>query len=80
MKEGQPNKLVGRLEAKDQDEDQNGQIRYEIVEDSPFKVDPVTGDVFTKYALDYERQKVHYIVVTAKDNGHDARIGKSLSH
>ncbi|XP_021945639.1 cadherin-99C [Folsomia candida] len=74
VKEGQPNKLVGRLEAKDQDEDQNGQIRYEIVEDSPFKVDPVTGDVFTKYALDYERQKVHYIVVTAKDNGHDARI------
>lgn len=74
VKEGQPNKLVGRLEAKDADEELNGQIRFEIAEDSPFKVDPVTGEVFTRYALDYERQKVHYIVVTAKDHGQDARI------
>jgi len=74
VKEGQPNKLLGRLEAKDADEDINGQIRFEITDESPFKVDPITGEVSTKYALDFERQKVHYVVVTAKDNAQDARI------
>jgi hypothetical protein len=75
VKEGQINKLIGRLEAKDLDEDVNGQIRFEIAEEnSPFKVDPITGEVSTKTALDFERQKVHTVVVTARDNGQDTRI------
>ena len=62
------------MEAKDADEDINGEIRYEIPSDSPFSVDPITGEVSTKVALDYEKQKIHHVVVTARDNSPSPRI------
>ncbi|ODN02036.1 Protocadherin-15 [Orchesella cincta] len=74
VKEGQPGKLIGRVEAKDEDEDVNGEIRFEIPDNSPFNVDRITGEVSTKTALDYEKQKVHYVVVTARDNSPSPRI------
>ncbi|CAG7831348.1 unnamed protein product, partial [Allacma fusca] len=42
--------------------------------ESPISVDPVTGDVRTKVALDYEKQKIHLVVVTARDMAENARI------
>ncbi|CAL8106487.1 unnamed protein product [Orchesella dallaii] len=74
VKEGQPGKLIGRVEAKDEDEDANGEIRFEIPDNSPFSVDPITGEVSTKTALDYEKQRLHYVVVTARDNSPSPRI------
>ncbi|CAG7815793.1 unnamed protein product, partial [Allacma fusca] len=47
--------IIGRIEAKDADELENGEIRYETPLESPISVDPVTGDVRTKVALDYEK-------------------------
>lgn len=74
VKEGQPGKLIGRVEAKDADEDANGEIRFDIPDNSPFIVDAITGEVSTRVSLDYEKQKVHHVVVTARDNSPNPRI------
>ncbi|CAG7682158.1 unnamed protein product, partial [Allacma fusca] len=55
VKEGSAGQIIGRIEAKDADELENGEIRYEKPLESPISVDPVTGDVRTKVALDYEK-------------------------
>lgn len=74
IKEGVVGQIIGRIEAKDADELENGQIRYASPPDSPIIVDPITGDISTRTALDYEKQKVHLVVVTASDMAPDPRI------
>lgn len=74
IREGIAGRVIGKVEARDADEGRNGQIRYELPIESHFEVDALTGEVSTRMALDYEKQQVHYVVVTAKDNAPDPRI------
>jgi len=74
VKEGLKDKLIGRVSGKDLDEGENARIQYELPPDAPIRVDPETGDIYTKGGLDYEKEKVHHIVLTAKGMGKESRI------
>lgn len=58
VKEGEARKLIGRVHASDADEGINAEVTYFAPDDIPFTVDPETGDVLTKIALDYEQNHV----------------------
>lgn len=60
VKEGEARKLIGRVRAEDADEGINSEITYIAPDDIPFTVDPETGDVLTKVALDYEQNHVSF--------------------
>ena len=51
----------------DPDLGDNSVVIYSVPEDSAFRIDPVSGLIKTKVALDFEENQVHYVVVTAKD-------------
>lgn len=58
VKEGRSNTSVGFVHATDADEGINALITYSIPYDVPFLINPETGEIVTKMALDYETQKV----------------------
>lgn len=58
VKEGEARKLIGHVHADDADEGINSEVTYFAPDDIPFTVDPETGDVLTKIALDYEQNHV----------------------
>lgn len=60
VNEGEANKKVGSVHAVDADEGQNAVIYYTVPEDIPFNIDAMTGEIRTKMALDYERQRVSW--------------------
>ena len=66
MEEGAGSKFVGRVEAEDLDEGQNAAVVYSVPPESPFSIEPESGKIFTKTALDFEKSNVHYVVVTAQ--------------
>ncbi|XP_069688978.1 cadherin-99C isoform X2 [Periplaneta americana] len=72
--EGEANKKVGNVHAVDADEGQNAVIYYSVPEDIPFGIDAMTGEIRTKVALDYEKQREYRFVVTAKDGAPDPRL------
>ncbi|OXU31282.1 hypothetical protein TSAR_011025 [Trichomalopsis sarcophagae] len=74
VKEGEARKLIGRVHAEDADEGINAEITYFAPDDIPFTVDPETGDVLTKLALDYEQNHEYKFVVTARDGAPDPRL------
>ncbi|XP_024946139.1 cadherin-99C isoform X2 [Cephus cinctus] len=74
VKEGEARKLIGHVHAEDADEGINAEITYFAPEDIPFTVDPETGDVLTKIALDYEQNHEYKFVVTARDGAPDPRL------
>ncbi|XP_058794818.1 cadherin-99C isoform X2 [Phymastichus coffea] len=74
VKEGEARKLIGRVHAEDADEGINAEITYFAPDDIPFTVDPETGDVLTKIALDYEQNHEYKFVVTARDGAPDPRL------
>ncbi|XP_014216092.1 cadherin-99C [Copidosoma floridanum] len=74
VKEGEARKLIGRVRAEDADEGINSEISYFAPDDIPFTVDPDTGDVRTKVALDYEQNQEYKFVVTARDGAPDPRL------
>ncbi len=49
-------------------------FRGQVPEESPFVIDAVGGEIRTRTPLDFERQPVHYVVVTARDGGREPRI------
>lgn len=68
--EGEANKQVGNVHAVDADEGQNAVIYYSVPGDIPFSIDAMTGEIRTKVALDYEKQRVSwtpmlYLIVTS---------------
>ncbi|XP_053661201.1 cadherin-99C [Anopheles marshallii] len=73
--EGKENIAIGTVHATDADEGMNAEITYTIPSDIPFKIDSKTGEVRTKMALDYEKQKEYRFVVTAKDGAPEPRLG-----
>ncbi|ROT74065.1 protocadherin-15, partial [Penaeus vannamei] len=72
--EGLTEAIVGTVTAEDGDLDLHGEVMYSVPEESPFSIGSETGEIRTKAALDYEKQQVHYLVVTAKDGAADPRI------
>lgn len=62
VKEGETRKLIGRVHAEDADEGINAVVTYFAPDDVPFTVDPETGDVLTKVALDYEQNHVSLLL------------------
>lgn len=58
VKEGLNKTYVGKVHATDADEGVNALVTYMIPTDLPFHVDNETGEITTKTALDYEKQKV----------------------
>uniref|UniRef100_A0A182QAB1 Cadherin domain-containing protein n=1 Tax=Anopheles farauti TaxID=69004 RepID=A0A182QAB1_9DIPT len=73
--EGKENVPIGTVHATDADEGMNAEITYTIPSDIPFKIDSKSGEVRTKVALDYEKQKEYRFVVTAKDGAPEPRLG-----
>ncbi|XP_026273024.1 cadherin-99C [Frankliniella occidentalis] len=74
VREGDANQTIGSVHASDADEGQNAVVYYSVPEDVPFAVDAMTGEVRTKSALDYEKQKEFRFVVTARDGAPDPRL------
>lgn len=56
--EGQNGTFVGQVAATDADEGINAEVTYSIAADVPFSVEPITGNITTNIALDYEKVKV----------------------
>uniref|UniRef100_A0A6E8V4Y3 Cadherin domain-containing protein n=1 Tax=Anopheles coluzzii TaxID=1518534 RepID=A0A6E8V4Y3_ANOCL len=73
--EGRENVSIGTVRATDADEGMNAEITYTVPSDIPFRIDSRTGEVRTKVALDYEKQKEYRFVVTAKDGAPEPRLG-----
>lgn len=48
--------------------DDNRQIYYEFLEESPFIIDRLTGNIQLRKLLDYEREKSYRLTVKAHDN------------
>lgn len=74
VEEGKAGAVVGTVQARDEDVGANGEVYYTIAGNGDFGIDEQTGEVTTRRALDYERQREHVFVVTAKDKAPDARI------
>ncbi|KAG0419301.1 hypothetical protein HPB47_004228, partial [Ixodes persulcatus] len=74
VEEGKAGAVVGTVQARDEDIGANGEVYYTISGNGDFGINEKTGEVSTRRALDYERQKEHVLVVTAKDKAPDARI------
>lgn len=58
VEEGIAGKLMGKVHAEDADEGINAEIIYFTPDDIPVIIDPQTGNVSTKVALDYEQNHV----------------------
>ncbi|KAK6626827.1 hypothetical protein RUM44_009304 [Polyplax serrata] len=74
VKEREANKTVGSVRAIDSDEGINAMVTYSLPKDIPFVINETTGVIKTAVALDYENQKEHKFVVTAKDGAPDPRL------
>lgn len=61
VREGINKTFVGQVTATDADEGMNANITYSLPADVPFAIDPVTGNITTKTALDYEKEKVSLV-------------------
>lgn len=66
--EGHKNRIVGIVNAYDNDEGINAKISYSISEDVPFVIEMETGEIRTKEELDYEKEKKYEFMVTAQDS------------
>ncbi|XP_047001442.1 cadherin-99C [Schistocerca americana] len=74
VREGENNAKVGSVLATDADEGQNAVVYYSVPDEIPFAIDAMTGEIRTKTALDYEKQRDYKFVVTAKDGAPDPRL------
>lgn len=72
--EGLPETFVGKVAARDADIGENGEVMYALSDSTLFRVDAVSGDIFTRAALDYEKETVHRLVVTAQDRAPNSRL------
>jgi len=73
--------LVARLSATDADAGENGRVIYRLLEPSAsrlFSVDPETGAVRTRAALDRETASRHKLTVAAVDAGSQPRSSTAL--
>ncbi|XP_068204162.1 cadherin-99C-like [Palaemon carinicauda] len=74
VNEGRENAPVGNVTAVDGDEGILGEVFYSVPGDTPFTISSNTGEIRTKQPLNYEKEQVHYLVVTAKDGATDPHL------
>lgn len=74
VSEGIENAFVGRVHATDADLGDNAAIEYSISDFVHFQINPQTGQIYTRHALDYEKQRVYYTVISAHDITPNARL------
>lgn len=71
------NGYIGRVQAKDADQDVNAKVNYAIgVEPNQsqlFAINAETGEIKSLKPLDYEKERVHRVIVTAIDGGFPPR-------
>ena len=60
---------VFKVFATDQDRNENARVTYSIAPQTVFKIDPATGDISTRQALNRESVSSYRLQVTASDNG-----------
>lgn len=72
--EGVSNYYIGKVSGNDLDEGENGVVTFHVPSESPIKVNESTGELRTRIALDYEKERTHYVVLTGKGIGKESRI------
>ncbi|XP_067139114.1 cadherin-99C isoform X2 [Centruroides vittatus] len=65
---------IGVVQARDDDIGTNGEVLYSVSGNNDFSINPQSGEIHVKKILDYEKQKKHLLVVTARDKAPDARL------
>jgi len=70
---------VGVVSATDNDLDANAALRYTLLPaNSSFQLNPLTGEIFTRMALDREAKAVHELQMEVKDQGNPPRSAKAV--
>lgn len=71
--------LVVKVEAHDDDSNENGRISYRLLNDyeETFSIDEDSGEIYTNLALDRESVAFYEIIVEARDNGTPSLTGTS---
>ncbi|KAM3964103.1 cadherin-related tumor suppressor fat [Aphomia sociella] len=77
--EESPPQMVIKIEANDDDSNENGRISFRLVNDyeETFKIDAETGEIYTNIALDRESIPFYEILVEAVDHGVPQLVGTS---
>lgn len=79
LEEASPPILLVKIDAHDEDSNENGRISYKLVNDyeETFDIDSETGEIYTNIALDRESIPFYEIIVEAVDHGTPQLIGTS---
>lgn len=79
LEEEYPPQLVIKIEAHDDDSNENGRISYKLINDyeETFTIDSETGEIYTNIALDRETISFYEILVEAVDHGVPQLVGTS---
>ncbi|XP_059046362.1 cadherin-related tumor suppressor [Achroia grisella] len=77
--EESPPQLVIKIDAHDDDSNENGRISFKLVNDyeETFKIDSETGEIYTNIPLDRESIPYYEILVEAVDHGVPQLVGTS---
>uniref|UniRef100_A0A8C3WY49 Dachsous cadherin-related 2 n=1 Tax=Catagonus wagneri TaxID=51154 RepID=A0A8C3WY49_9CETA len=69
-----PRGVIGKITAIDRDSRENGQLSYFLLSDGKFfKMNPNTGELLSRAALDQEQQVHHQLTVLVTDHGFPPR-------
>ncbi|XP_026315594.1 cadherin-related tumor suppressor isoform X2 [Hyposmocoma kahamanoa] len=79
LEEESPPQLVIKINAHDEDSNENGRISYRLVNDyeETFVIDSESGEIYTNLALDRESIPFYEILVEAFDHGDPQLVGTS---
>ena len=63
--------LVGSFPAIDRDNGENSTLLYELVQNinNAFRIDPITGHIYTRKIFDFEEETSYLLVLKASDSG-----------
>ncbi|XP_038648329.1 protocadherin Fat 4 isoform X1 [Scyliorhinus canicula] len=68
---------VLRVTASDRDQGANGDVAYSLDEGTPFAIEPLSGVVTVREALDYETKRQYSLVIRASDGGSPPLSGRA---
>lgn len=79
LEEESPPQLVIKIDAHDDDSNENGRITYKLMNDyeETFQIDSENGEIYTNIALDRESIPFYEILVEAVDHGVPQLVGTS---
>ncbi|CAL1540911.1 unnamed protein product [Lymnaea stagnalis] len=60
--------FITKINATDRDEGPNANITFEFKDISPYRIDPITGDIYVSEPLDREKKSSYTLTVFATDN------------